>query len=117
MAAEQRVADGDIVVAVVAAAAASAIETRNRNSRTAHFVPEVVAEVAAAWSIGGYTPGREVPARESVVDVGRQRQRPSTRHSQAGRAVVAGDQVVAEAAEVCKWAEERKDFCSWLILY
>ena len=101
-------ADGDIVVAVVAvvaaaaAAAASAIESRNHNSRTARFVPAVVAEVAAAWSIGGCTPGPEVPARESVADVGRQRQRPSTRHSQAGRAVGAEDQAVAEAAEVCK---------------
>lgn len=58
-----------------------------------------------------------MPARESVVDVGRQRQQPSTRHSQAGRAVGAEDQAVAEAAEAYKWAEERKDFCSWLILY
>ena len=49
--AEQREADGDIVVVVVvvaAAAAASAIESRNHNSRTARFVPAVVAGVAAA---------------------------------------------------------------------
>ena len=46
--AEQREADGDIVVVVAAAAAASAIESRNHNSRTARFVPAVVAGVAAA---------------------------------------------------------------------
>ena len=50
--AEQREADGDIVVVVVvvvvAAAAVSAIESRNHNSRTARFVPAVVAGVAAA---------------------------------------------------------------------
>ena len=48
--AEQREADGDIVVVVAAAAAAaaSATESRNHNSRTARFVPAVVAGVAAA---------------------------------------------------------------------
>ena len=99
-------ADGDIVVVVVAAAAAvavaSAIESRNHNSRTVRFVPAVVAGVAAAWSIGDYMPGREVPARETVVDAERQRQRPSTRYSQAERAAGAEGQAVTEVAEACK---------------
>jgi hypothetical protein len=109
--AEQRAADGDTVV--VAVAVAFAIENHSHNSHIVRFVQAGAVEVAAARSIGGYMPGLDVPARETAVDAGRQRQRPSTRSNPAEPVGEEEDQVVREAVEAYKWAGERKDSCSF----
>jgi len=110
-AAEQRAADGGIVVAVVAVA--FAIESHSHNSHTVRFVQVGAVGVAAARSIGGYMPGPHVPARETVVDAGRRRRRPSTRCNPAEPVGEEEDQVVGVAVAAYKWVGEQKDSCSF----
>lgn len=112
VAAEQRGVDGDVDI-VVAAAAAFAIESHSHNLHTTRFVQVEAVGAAAARSIEGYMPGLDVPARETAVDGGQPRPRPSTQSNLAEPVAEEEDQVVGEAVEACKRAGEQKDSCSF----